>query len=98
LAVEPEPPAAVPQVLEQLERPIAPAPPQPPRRPRERLPRSVVQRLEQQHLAARRLDRDPRRHDLRVVDNDELPTKLARQVVERAMADGAGPALVDEQA
>src|SRR2546421_7514980 len=84
-------------MLEQLDRTVSAASPEPPRGPRERLPRPVLEALEQQHLASRGGDRDPRRHHLRVVDDDELPSQLLRQLAERAMADGAGLALVDEQ-
>ena len=38
-----------------------------------------------------------RRHDLRVVDDDELPGQLVRQLSDGAMANRAGRALVDEQ-
>ena len=46
---------------------------EPPRRPRERLPLAAVERLEQEHLAPRGLDRDPGRDDARVVDDDSAP-------------------------
>ena len=78
LAVEAEAPTALAEMLEQLDRPVPAAGTQPARGPCERLPGPVVEPLEQQHLAARRLDRDPRRHDLRVVDDDELPVQLLR--------------------
>ena len=97
LALETEAPAPLAEVLDQLDRPVPAAGPQPPRRPRERLPRPVVESLEQEQLAARRLDRDPRRHDLRVVDDDELPVQLLGQLVEPAVPDVAGRAFVDEQ-
>ena len=84
-------------MLQQLGRPVSATGPQPPRRARERLPRPVVEPLEQEQLAARRFDGDPCRHNLRVVDDDELPMQLLRQLVERPVPDGIGPALVDEQ-
>ena len=86
---EPQPPAALAEVLEQLDRPVAPPGAQPPRRPREPLPLVAAEPLEQQHLAARLLDPDPRRHDARVVDDGERPGRqLVRQVAEDA---GAAP-------
>src|SRR5213595_2005615 len=85
------------ELLEHLGRPVPATGPQPPRRARERLPRPVVEPLEQEQLAARRFDGDPRRHDLRVVHDDELPLQLLRQLVERPVPDGTGPAFVDEQ-
>ena len=70
LAVQPQPPASFAEVLEQLDRAVAAPGSQPPRRPREAFPEPVVvEPLEQQHLAPRPLDRNPRRHDARVVDD-----------------------------
>ena len=72
LAVQSQPPAPFAEVLEQLDRPVAAPGPQPPGRSCQAFPETVVvQPLEQQHLSLRRLDRDPRRHDTRVVDDDE---------------------------
>ena len=53
--------------------------------------------LEQQHLALRPLDPDPRRDDPRVVDDGELPRELLRQLREPAVPNVAGRAVVDEQ-
>ena len=75
-----------PSVLEQLDRtePLAGA--QPPRRSRERFPHAVLSEpLEQQHLrlaAARPPQPEPRGHDTRVVDDDELAGELVRQLGE----------------
>src|SRR5207302_338001 len=77
---------------------VAPARPETPCRTREALPDVVVQPLQQEHLAARRGDRDPRRHDAGVVDDDELATpQLVRQLGEAAVSHRAGRAVVDEQ-
>ena len=43
------------------------------------------------------LDRDPRRHDPRVVDDDELAVQLVRQLGEAAVPHRAGRPLVDEE-
>ena len=83
---EAQAPASLAEMLEQLDVAVAPAGAQPPRRPRERLPETVAERLEQQHLAARALERQPRGQDARVVDDDELAAELLRQVGEDAMA------------
>src|SRR5205085_5939553 len=53
--------------------------------------------LDEEHLAARALEPDPRRHDARVVDDDERVPDLVRQIGEPAVADGAGCAVVDEE-
>ena len=71
LAVEPHPPAPLAQMLEQLDRAVTVARAQLTRRARERLPDLAVDRLEQQHLAARLLDRDARRDDPRVVHDHQ---------------------------
>ena len=42
-------------------------------------------------------DRDPRRHDARVVDDDELAVQLVRQLGEPPVPHRAGRPLVDEQ-
>ena len=55
------------------------------------------QDIDQQHFAARRGDRDPRRHDARVVDDEKLALDLVRQVRKAAVADVAARAVVDEQ-
>ena len=85
-------------MLEQLDRPVRLPGAQPPRRPREPLPLVALEPLEQEHLAARPLDPDPRRHDPRVVHDRERPRRqLVRQVAEDAVAHlPAGPR-VDEQ-
>ena len=80
LAAQPHAPAPLAEMLEQLDRPVArarraaaaSAARAPPRRP-------VPDLLQQQHLAARLLDRDPRRHDARVVDDARAsPAAAAR--------------------
>ena len=80
LAVEPQPPASLAEVLEQLDRPIAATGAQPSCRPGEPFPDVAFEPLQQQHLAARCLDRDPRRDDARVVDDDEFSRQLVRQI------------------
>src|SRR5439155_1499299 len=98
LALEAQPPAPLAEMLDQLDRPVPPAGLQAARRARERLPLVAVDALEQQHLAARRLDRDACGDDLRVVDDDQLPVQLLRQLRERAVARRAARAVVDQQA
>ena len=87
-------PAPLAEVLEQLDGAVSPTRPQPSRRPCERLPGSVLALLQQQHLAAGRVDRNPRGHDLRVVDDHELPLKLVRELGEGAVSDRARLPLV----
>ena len=91
-------PAALAEVLEQLDRPVPPPRPQPPGRAGERLPDPVAERLEQEHLALRALDRDPRGHDPRVVDDDERIADLRRKIA-RTCGARPGPqrTVVDEQ-
>jgi hypothetical protein len=97
--VQPQPPPSLADVLEQLDRPVPPAGPQPPRRPREPLPQPVVvQPLEQQHLAARPLDRDPCGHDARVVHDRERLAEHVRKLCEPPMIHPLGHAIVDQQA
>ncbi len=96
--VETQPPATLAEVLDQLDRAVPVAGLQAAGRPRKPLPQVALDALEQQHLAARRVDRDPGRHDLRVVDDDELATQLLGQLREAAMPHRAGRALVHEQA
>src|SRR5262249_42106836 len=90
--------APLTKMLEELDRAITAAGAQPPGGTRERLPRPVLESLEQQHLAAGRGDRDPRRHDLRVVDDEERPLQLLGQLGAGGVAAGAGPAPVEEEA
>ena len=97
LAVEPDTPAALAEMLDQLDRPVAAAGPKASRRPREGLPQAVTERLEEQHLSARPLDRDPRGHDTGVVDDDERPAGLREQVGEPPVPDRAARAVVHEQ-
>ena len=84
-------PAALAEVLEQLDGTQPLAGPEPPRRPRERLPGAVaVQRLEQQHLRlapALAAQPQPGGDDPRVVDDDELAGELVRQLREPPVAD-----------
>src|SRR6266851_5772389 len=97
LTGEPQPPASLPEMLEQLDRSVPAARFQPPGRPRESFPHIAFEPLEQEHLATRRVDRDPRRYDLGVVDHRELAVQLLRQRGEAAVADRAGRALIDEE-
>ena len=53
--------------------------------------------LHQQHLAARLLDRDPRRQDARVVDDDERVAGLLDEIAEQPVPDGAARPVVDQQ-
>src|SRR5205823_4335078 len=69
---------------------------QTPRRSRQRLPLPLADRLEQQHLAARSLDWDPRRDDPRVV-HDRQPADEIRQLAEHAVRHLAPRARGDEQ-
>ena len=71
---------------------------EPSRRAREREPLTVALVLEQEHLALRLLDPDPRRHDSRVVDDRKLTRELVRQLGEPPVPDRAGRAVVDEEA
>ena len=102
LALQPQPPAALAQRLEQLDR----AEPLPglefARRAREPLPGAVLAKpLQQEHLGGaptRALEPQTRRQHPRVVDDDERPfRKLARKLVEAAMPGRAVRALVHEQ-
>ena len=97
LSVQAEAPAALAQVLEELDVAVAPARPEPPRRPSEPLPHVAVQLLDEEHLAARALEPDSRGHDARVVHDDERVPDLVREVREPPVADRPGRALVDEQ-
>ena len=58
------------------------------------LPADVTAALER----ARLLEPDSRRHNPRVVDDDERVPDLLRQLGEGAVPNGAGRAVVDEQA
>ena len=79
LALEPHQPTTLADVLEQLDRPVALTRVQPARGPREPFPQTVlVEALEQQHLAARLLDRDACRHDSRVVHDRERVAEHVR--------------------
>jgi hypothetical protein len=69
---------------------------EPTRRSRERFPLVAREPLEQQHLAARALDRDPRGNDARVVHDRERVEEL-RQLTEDVVADLSGRSPVDEQ-
>ena len=77
--VEPQAPAALSEVLQELDRSQTLAGLQPPRRTSEPLPLpGPVQRLEQEHLRfapAGPLQTEPRRNDTRVVDDDELAAR-----------------------
>src|SRR5262249_8894241 len=70
---------------------------QPSGRAGETLPDPVAERLEQQHLPLRALDRNPRRHDPRVVDDHQRITDLGREVGEPPVPAPATSAVVDEQ-
>ena len=82
---------------EQLARAVTPARLEPPRRTGKPFPDVALDALEQQHFAARRFDRDPRRHDLGVVDHGELAVQLFWQLREPAVANRSGRPLVDEE-
>ncbi len=101
LALQPQAPAALAQVLDQLDRPQPLPGPQLLRRPRKRFPLpGSVQRLEEENLglaAGRPRQSQPRRHDTRVVDHDQLPAQLLRQLTEPAVADVAATAVVHQQ-
>ena len=84
-------------MLEELHRAVAPARLESARRTREPFPDIAVESLEQQHLAARRGDEDPRGHDAGVVDDDELTVQLVGQLCETPVADFTARAVVDEQ-
>ena len=72
LAVQAKPPPSFAEVLEQLDRPVAATGSQPPARSGQAFPETVVvQPFQQQNLSLRSLDRNPCRHDARVVDDDE---------------------------
>ena len=86
-------------MLDELDVPVPPPDAQPPRGAREPLPLVAGYALEQQHLAARPLDPDPRRHDACVVDDGERPGRQrVRELAENGLAHLAGRARVDEQA
>ena len=86
VAVEPKPPTPLAEMLEQLDRAVSLPGAQAPRRTRKPLPHAAAEPLEQQHLAARPLDRDPPRHDPRVVHDRERPRRQEPgQVAERRM-------------
>src|SRR3954454_15607614 len=96
IAVEADTPPPCAEVLEQLDLAVATTGAEAPRRPGERLPDVAVDALQQQHLAARAVDRNPRGHDARVVHDRQHVDEL-RQLAEHAMRDLAGGARVDEQ-
>src|SRR5436853_575536 len=81
-------PTSLPEMLEQLDRAVPPARAQAARRPRQPLPHVAFDPLQQEHLAARLLDRDPRRNHPRVVDDHELTAReLLRQLREPPVRD-----------
>ena len=85
-------------MLDQLNRAVVPAHPEPFRRSRESLPEPVAGFFEEQDLAARPLDPDPRRKHPGVVDNGELVrVELVGQLREAPVANLSCCALVDEQ-
>ena len=84
-------------MLDELDRPVAAPRLEAARRPREAFPEVAVDPLEEEHLAARRVDRDACGDDARVVQDDELAVQLPRQVGETPVADRAGRAVVDEE-
>src|SRR5215211_2771062 len=98
LAVEPDEPAARAEVLDELDGAVAAPGAQPPRGSRERLPETVADLLEQQHLTARPLEPDARGEHAGVVDDNEGPRRhFIRKFEELAVPDGPGRPLVDEQ-
>ena len=84
-------------MLEQLDGPVTTAGAQPPRRPCQRDPLPRADRLEEQDLAARLLDRDPRRNHPCVVHDRESADEV-RQLAEDMVRDVAGRARDNEQA
>ena len=97
LAVEPHAPATLAQVLQQLERAVTVAGPEAARRPGERVPDAVPLVLEEQHLALRPLEPDPRRNDAGVVHDHELAGQLVRELGERSVPHQPRGTLVDEE-
>jgi hypothetical protein len=87
-------------VLEQLDRAESLAGPQAARRARQPLPLVTGAPLEQQHLhgaAARPPQREARRHDARVVDDDERLAQLLLEVGEPPVPQLPARAIDDEQ-
>jgi hypothetical protein len=98
LTVQPHAPASFAEVLEQLHVPVSTSGAQTARGSRQSLPDAVrSDLLEQQDLAAGALDRDPRRHDTRVVDHDERVADDVRQVCERSVMYSLLHAIVDQE-
>src|SRR6266545_7896669 len=85
-------------MLEQLDVAVAPARVQASRRAREAFPDAAAERLEQEHFAARPLERQACGQHTRVVDDNELAAELLRQVREEAMTHLAPATVVDKQA
>jgi hypothetical protein len=97
--VKPQAPPPLPQVLQQLHRAVAVARTKPACRPRQPFPEPVlVEPLEEQDLAARSLDRDPRRHHACVVHDRQRVPEHVRQLCEPALIHPLGHAIVDQQA
>src|SRR4029077_2115856 len=96
-APESDAPAAFAEGLEQLDRPVPPPCPQAPGRAGKSLPLTLAERLEQEHLALRALDRDPGGNHPRVVDDDQCIADRLRQIAESPVPDPAERAIVDEQ-
>jgi len=86
-------------MLDQLDRPVLAPGAQPPCRARQAFPQAVDPGpLEQQHLTARSLDRDPRRDHAAVIDDDELVgLELLRQLGKATVPDLPTRPLVDEE-
>ena len=95
-AVQANPPAALAEMLEQLDCAVALACPQLACRARERLPDSCADRFEEQDLAARTLDRDPGRDDPRVVHHHQ-GVDQSGQLVKHMVRHLGGRAAIDEQ-
>jgi len=97
LPVQPEPPAAFAQMLEELDRAVPPPGPQAPRRPGEPFPDAVAHRLEKQDLPLRPHERNPCGHHPGVVDDDECTVDLFGEIAERPVSNPAVRAAVHEQ-
>ncbi len=101
LALQRDPPASLPERLEQLHRSQTLPRAQLARGTRQRLPLAAAERLDQKHLdlAARGpAQMQPRRDDTGVVHHHQLAVQLLGQLAEAALAHLPARALVHEQA
>ena len=102
LALEPQPPAPLAEMLDELDRPQPLPRPKPPRRPREPFPEPVrAEPLEQQHLrlpSARPLQAQARREHARVVDDGERTFRhLLWKLVDAPVVNDTARPVVDQQ-